>query len=151
MLVVSGYLLSIVLFIVNKTVALHSTFAEPGDFTLKIYHGADWVDNPRAYVGGTVDFFDFCNADQISIIEIYSMLKEVDEFGFHQLWYKLPGTTFDRAFVLNNDEELMTMCELISDVDKYMEIYVITMVHLSTVPYRDLEVEFVEPTPKEAP
>ena len=80
------------------------------------------------------------------------MLKEVDEFGFHQLWYKLPSTTFDRgSFALDNDEELMTMCELISDVDKYMEIYVITMVHLSTVPYRDLEVEFVEPTPKEAP
>ncbi|KAL1832140.1 hypothetical protein ACET3Z_001791 [Daucus carota] len=127
-------------------------YSEPGDFTLKIYHGGKWVDNPRAYVGGTADFFDFCNADQIIIIEIYNMLKEVDEFGFHQLWYKLPSTSFDRgSFALDNDEELMTMCELISDVDKYMEIYVTTMAHLSTEPCRDSDVEFVEPTPKEAP
>ena len=131
---------------------MYSTFAEPDDFTLKIYHGSNWVDNPRSCVGGTVDYFEFCNADQISIIEIYSMLKEVIEFGFHQLWYKLPSTTFDRgSFALDTDEELMTMCELISEEDKYMEIYVPTMAQLSTEPCRDSDVEFVEPTPNEAP
>lgn len=92
--------------------------AEPDDFTLKIFHGGKMTDEPRTYVGGDIDYIDFCNADQISLIEIFSMLKEIEvEGGFHVLWYKLPGTNFDKGlFPIDRDAELLTMCELIPPI-----------------------------------
>nr|XP_017247223.1 PREDICTED: uncharacterized protein LOC108218678 isoform X3 [Daucus carota subsp. sativus] len=113
------------------------------------------TDEPRTYVGGDIDYIDFCNADQISLIEIFSMLKEIEvEGGFHVLWYKLPGTNFDKGlFPIDRDAELLTMCELIPP-SKFIEIYVSTMPHINTAPPPETnldepDVQYVEPTPKE--
>ena len=61
-------------------------FADSDDIKLKIFHGGKMTDEPKLDVGGDIDYIDFCNTDQISLIEIYSMFKEIDvEGGFHVL------------------------------------------------------------------
>ena len=58
-------------------------FAEIEYFTLKLYNGGEMKENSKCYVGGSVNFFDCCNADEMSLIEIGHMLKEIGEFRGH--------------------------------------------------------------------
>lgn len=75
--------------------------------------------NPKQYVNGTVDYIDNCNGDEMSLIELGSMMKDVDDFGgFHSYWYRLPNTNMERGcFELENDEDVILMCELLANRD----------------------------------
>ena len=81
--------------------------------------------NSRHYVGGSVVFFDSCNADEISMLELISMLKEVGELGRdNKFWYRRPShDREDRFFERNNNAELLKMCAQIPDL-RYVNIYV---------------------------
>ncbi|KAL8100564.1 hypothetical protein AgCh_032713 [Apium graveolens] len=98
-------------------------FAAIEYFTIKLYHGGQITDKPKAYVGGHVDYIDFCSSDHISLIEIFCMITYVGIKGpeIKNNWYKLPKTTMDRGlFKLDSDDEVMLMCTLMH-VERYVE------------------------------
>ncbi|KAL8110905.1 hypothetical protein AgCh_026605 [Apium graveolens] len=76
---------------------------------------------------GSIDYFDYCDADHISLIEIGHMLKEVGKIGYSKLWYRLPGTDMERECAeLDNDEEVMLMCTLMPK-----EVVIVDSVHFA--------------------
>ncbi|KAL6518259.1 transcription factor [Orobanche minor] len=47
-----------------------------GYFTIKMHHNGKFhVNVTRSYIGGVADFFDFCSADEMSMIEIREMAR----------------------------------------------------------------------------
>lgn len=124
-------------------------YTDANNFSIKLFHGGIMNENPRNYVGGSVDYVDFCNVDQMSMLEIYGMLNEVGyKGGYFNIWYKAPGTTMDRGlFELQSDDELLLMCAMMPKA-KYVEIYSTTIAPLSEVSQpcnlEDCDVEFVD-------
>lgn len=54
--------------------------AGPGSeyFTIRIHHSGKFVElNHRCYVGGKVDYFDYCHQDEMSMLELNEMAKEL--------------------------------------------------------------------------
>lgn len=55
-------------------------------FSTCILNGISWgkfLQNPKVYSVGEVDYFDFYSSDHISLIEMFSMLKELGIYGVH--------------------------------------------------------------------
>ncbi|KAL6515222.1 hypothetical protein OROHE_018854 [Orobanche hederae] len=48
------------------------------DFTIVLHHHGKFNKSRTLYDGGAVDYFDFCNVDEMSMIEIKEMLKMCD-------------------------------------------------------------------------
>lgn len=136
-------------------------YADPDYFTIILYHGGEMQFNPKKYVNGTVDYVDNCNGDEMSFLEIGSMLKEVNDCGgFHTYSYKLPKTDMERGcFDLESDEDVLHMCQLVANRDckleRYVEIFVETMEPISTsqveMNTQAADVQFVEASPRQAP
>lgn len=97
-------------------------------FTLKLYHDGVVTENPKGYAGGGFSYIDRCNVNMISLIEIISMLKE---FGCSVLYYKLPSTDFEIGlWVLENDGDIMELCELVSiQTPSRRLLYVFSVTH----------------------
>ena len=76
-------------------------------FTIKLFYGGVFRENPKRYVGGTFSYVDCCDVDKVSILEITAMLRECGVFGYSQLYYKLPLTDFERGLY-----DLSRMCKL---------------------------------------
>ena len=57
-------------------------------FTIKLFNSEVITEYLKGYFGGDFYYVDLCNTDDISIIEIYSMIKECEQVGFHSLHYK---------------------------------------------------------------
>lgn len=71
---------------------------KPEDFSIKLFYGENLVEYPKNYVGGSVVFFDSCNVDEVSMLELNSMLKEVGVFGRDQkFWYRQPGSDWENG------------------------------------------------------
>ncbi|KAL1802690.1 hypothetical protein ACET3Z_031337 [Daucus carota] len=43
-------------------------------FTIKLYLDGKFEENPKSYRGGSVHYIDFCEGDQTSLLELYSMI-----------------------------------------------------------------------------
>lgn len=88
--------------------------------------------DPVCYVGGSVDYFDFCNVDEISLLDLSAMMKEVGHLGgYHSYSYRLPGTTMERGcFHLETDDELLDMGALVKG--RYVDIFVTVLLPLSS-------------------
>lgn len=50
-------------------------------FTIKLFYDGEMEGNCKNYTGGLVAYVDFCDSDQISLLEINSMLKECGARG----------------------------------------------------------------------
>lgn len=58
---------------------------DPEYFIIKLYHDGEMRSDPKCYVGGTVDYIVDCSVDEISLLDIGQMMKEVGDFGgFHK-------------------------------------------------------------------
>ena len=110
-------------------------------------------DDPKCYTGGNVDYVDYCCVDEMSLLEISSMLKEVGSVsGAPFYWYKLSGTSMDSFYELQCDADVLEMCHLVTGI--YVDVYVSTMLpvvaslpHLSTqnIDYADEQYDFSQP------
>ncbi|KAL8115849.1 hypothetical protein AgCh_022374 [Apium graveolens] len=59
----------------------HPRYSDPDNFTIKLHHGGEIKTDPKLYVGGSVDYFDFCNVDELSLLDLNAMMKEAGEMG----------------------------------------------------------------------
>ncbi|KAB2594620.1 hypothetical protein D8674_036800 [Pyrus ussuriensis x Pyrus communis] len=82
-------------------------------FTIKIYHGGELSDD--FYVGGKVDFFDFCDKDFMSLVEVDNM---VEELGYGNMEFIKSFEPVDQSSVvieeINGNED--DQCKLIEEM-----------------------------------
>ena len=52
-------------------------------FTLKLNHGCVMLNNPKRYEKGVIDYVDFCNAGEFSLLEIYCLVRIVCRRGLN--------------------------------------------------------------------
>ncbi|KAL1814735.1 hypothetical protein ACET3Z_017309 [Daucus carota] len=95
-------------------------------FTIKLFYNEKMEENPKNYVDGSVAYVDFCDSDEMSLLEINAMLVSLGAIGgLYKLWYKLPGTTMDVGlFDLDTDDELLVMYDLINPEKRVIQVYV---------------------------
>ncbi|KAL8132436.1 hypothetical protein AgCh_008074 [Apium graveolens] len=113
----------------------HPQYSDPDNFTIKLHHGVEIKTDPKLYVSGSVDYFDFCNVDELSLVDLNAMLKEAGEMG---------GIT--GCFQLDSDDELMDMCALVKS--RYVDIFVTTVPPLSSSQLDLITQDFVEGSSK---
>lgn len=65
-------------------------------FTNKLYHCGKMISSLKQYVGGEFDYLDMGDVDTTRIIEIMTMLKEVNQLGGHTFYYKLPKIDMEK-------------------------------------------------------
>ncbi|CAL9017840.1 unnamed protein product [Prunus brigantina] len=92
-------------------------FRPAGDeagFSIQMYHNGEIRGN--YYVNGSVDWFDYCDKDRMSITEIDAMVKELGHEGLINYWYNIPGDSFDGGLVkLSEDTDVLDMLVFVPD------------------------------------
>ncbi|BFG24105.1 hypothetical protein CerSpe_103790 [Prunus speciosa] len=79
-----------------------------------MYHNGELRGN--YYVNGSVDWFDYCDKDRMSMIEIDGMVKELGYEGIINYWYNIPGGHFDGGLVkLSEDADILDMLTFVPD------------------------------------
>ena len=101
--------------------------ADSDYFTIKMHHSGEWNEYMTVYKYGKIDYFDCCNVDKISLIEIQAMHTECCEFkgGHVSFWYKTPTTSLLEGITdLIHDVDVMKMTEVLDQKLGIMEVYV---------------------------
>ncbi|KAL1816725.1 hypothetical protein ACET3Z_019299 [Daucus carota] len=96
-------------------------------FTIKMHHSGEWNEYMTVYKYGKIDYFDCCNVDKISLIEIQAMHTECCEFKGGQIsfWYKTPTTSILEDLTdLLHDVDVMKMTRVLDRKLGIMEVYV---------------------------
>ncbi|GMP78444.1 hypothetical protein CsSME_00034366 [Camellia sinensis var. sinensis] len=87
-----------------------------------MHHGGLVSYNPqRVYSGGLKSYFDFCNSDEISLVELDNMAKEVGCTGCNIYCYKL---NYCVGLELINTDEYVMRLETLVDGKGVVEVYV---------------------------
>ena len=81
-------------------------------FTIKLHFGGNFEANPKSYVGGNCQYVDKCDADEMSLLELYSMLIDAGvDASFADLYYKVPKASMeDGIFSITSDSQVVEMC-----------------------------------------
>lgn len=118
-------------------------------FTIKLHFGGHFSSNPKAYIGGEIRYVDKCDGDELSLLEVFSMLTDCGvNVGMCELFYKLPNSIMDFGlFPLNSDIHVVEMCKVVED-SRLIYVYCETGVETqaSQFPYTECDY-YVEPTP----
>ncbi|KAL6294584.1 hypothetical protein ACE6H2_002726 [Prunus campanulata] len=89
-------------------------------FSIQMYHNGEIRGN--YYVNGSVDWFDYCDKDRMSMTEIDAMLKELGHDGRINYWYSIPGDNFDGGLVkLSEDADVLDMLVFVPDTRVVIE------------------------------
>ncbi|KAI5342122.1 hypothetical protein L3X38_009997 [Prunus dulcis] len=72
-------------------------YRDEAGFSIQMYHNGEIRGN--YYVNRSVDWFDYCDKDIISMTEIDAMVKELGHEGFINYWYSIPGDSCDGGLV----------------------------------------------------
>ncbi|KAM1048982.1 hypothetical protein ACFX2C_028132 [Malus domestica] len=89
-----------------------------------MYHGGQLSED--FYVGGNVDFFDFCDKDFMSMLEVDSMVEELG-YGnvFMSYQYRIIGMEIRNGLKpMMTDSDVINMCKFVPDhtvIDVYIE------------------------------
>ncbi|GMP99310.1 hypothetical protein CsSME_00046827 [Camellia sinensis var. sinensis] len=75
----------------------------------------------RVYIGGLISYFDFCNSNEISLVELDNMAKEVGCIGCNIYYYKLNYCA--GLELINTDEDVMRL-ETFVDGNRVVKVYV---------------------------
>ncbi|BFG42013.1 hypothetical protein CerSpe_282870 [Prunus speciosa] len=79
-----------------------------------MYHNGELRGN--YYVNGSVDWFDYCDKDRMSMTEIDGMVKELGYEGIINYWYNIPGGHFYGGLVkLSEDADVLDMLTFVPD------------------------------------
>ena len=115
-------------------------------FTVKLHYGGVFKEEPKTYVGGDFEYFDFCDVDMMSLVELVHMLKECNVFGASVFYYRLPATDWVRGlFPLSNNEEVVLMCELVPP-SRVVYVYADTLEPLVSIPHVEMESQEFNPS-----
>ncbi|CAL8095357.1 unnamed protein product [Prunus armeniaca] len=83
-------------------------------FSIQMYHNGEIRGN--YYVNGSMDWFDYCDKDRMSMTEIDAMVKELGHEGLINYWYSIPGDSFDGGLVkLSEDTDVLDMLVFVPD------------------------------------
>ncbi|RXI02320.1 hypothetical protein DVH24_026850 [Malus domestica] len=93
-------------------------------FTIKMFHGGQLSED--FYVGGKMDFFDYCDKDFMSLLEVGNM---VEELGYGNIFisyqYRIPGMEIQNGLKpLMTDSDVINMCKFVPNhtvIDVYIE------------------------------
>lgn len=88
-------------------------------FTIKMYYDGCFEDGN--YVGGTFGFIDFCQEDEMGIMEICAMAKELSGGFSNDYYLRLNG----RISIIKSDTDALRMCQLV-DSNRLVEVYAVS-------------------------
>ncbi|KAH7842481.1 hypothetical protein Vadar_005799 [Vaccinium darrowii] len=95
-------------------------------FTIKMYY--DGCFESGNYVGGTFGFIDFCQEDEVGIMEICAIAKELSGGFSNDYYLRLNGP----ISIIKSDTDALRMCQLV-DSNRLVEVYAVSnMVILPT-------------------
>ncbi|GER50160.1 glutamyl-tRNA(Gln) amidotransferase subunit B [Striga asiatica] len=94
-------------------------------FTIAINHSGKFVSVGRnVYCGGSIDFIDNCEADFISMVEIMSMVKDIDLDNVGKIFYSKRGMgDCSDLSLLENDLDAMNLVQWL-DSDRVISLFV---------------------------
>ena len=93
-------------------------------FTIKMYHGGQLSED--FYVGGNEDFFDYCDKDFMSLLEVDNIVEELG-YGniFMSYQYRFLGMEIRNGLKpLMTDSDVINMCKFVPNhtlIDVYIE------------------------------
>ena len=93
--------------------------------SISVYHGGHFIENPRKYVGATVDVVDNCDPKRWSKVELEGICRDFGYTSVSRLWYKMPGMDQERAnfHLVINDDHAMFMTDLVKGHEE-IHVYV---------------------------
>ena len=111
-------------FYVCLFVVVHGVLGNNDLFTIKLHFGGHLTSNPGSYVGGSFKYVDKCDVDEISMLELYSMLTDCGvDAGFADLFYKLPKANMECGlFPVTSDSQALEMCTHL-DSSRLLNLY----------------------------
>ncbi|KAF7133068.1 hypothetical protein RHSIM_Rhsim09G0050000 [Rhododendron simsii] len=92
-------------------------------FTLRVHHGGVFKEiRTRVYVRGTMTYFDFCDEDEISYVELVNMASEVGEYTTVDFY----GMVFNGSMALiKGDADTVELCKTVGK-NRVVDCYMIT-------------------------
>ncbi|KAK1377552.1 hypothetical protein POM88_024296 [Heracleum sosnowskyi] len=94
-------------------------------FTIKIHGGGELNASSGGYVGGTYRYVDNCDVDEMSFLEVATMLEEAfGHLGYCEFSYKLPNV--DGLNSIRTDNDVLVMCTKL-DLSRLVYVYAVTV------------------------
>ena len=114
-------------------------------FTVKLHGGGEFSPGSGAYIGGSYRYVDNCDVDEMSMLELGSMLEECFGVqGFCDLFYQIPHVT--DCCLISKDEDVLSMCAKL-DSSRMAYVYAVRAKLGETQEYnpsQQLNLEFLE-------
>ncbi|KAG8374214.1 hypothetical protein BUALT_Bualt11G0107800 [Buddleja alternifolia] len=98
---------------------------DDGCFTIKLYYNGIMRHNPKQYIGGDVEYFDFVDIDKLGMPDFWGFAEEVGYSvrGSVRYWHKY-GKTMDKGRYLEHDNTVLAINKHIPsnyEVEIYLE------------------------------
>ena len=94
--------------------------ATSGHFSIKMHHGgAFWGTTEWVYSSGFVNYFDFCHSDEISVIELCHMAKQLGQTASNDYYFR----NGDKFIKIKSDQDVIALPKYV-DANKVVEVYV---------------------------
>ncbi|KAK1396403.1 hypothetical protein POM88_006266 [Heracleum sosnowskyi] len=94
-------------------------------FSIKIHGGGEFNASSGGYVGGTYRYVDNCDVDEMSFLEVATMLEEAfGHLGYCEFSYKLPNV--DGLNSIRTDNDVLVMCTKL-DLSRLVYVYAVTV------------------------
>ncbi|PIN19253.1 hypothetical protein CDL12_08071 [Handroanthus impetiginosus] len=86
-------------------------------FTIRIRHSGTFVFfGTPSYLGGEISHIDFCNSNEMSLIEIHSMAKEIGLEGNLAYYFSSTGVNDTNALIMIKDDfDVVNLCNFIDE------------------------------------
>ena len=94
-----------------------------------MHHGEHFSSmHPMHYMQGELDFFDLCEGDRMSLIELKTMARMLGhEHGSIQFYWKLDGSALGSNFrLIKNEPDVIEMCSKVPE-NRYINVYISTI------------------------
>ncbi|KAG8373955.1 hypothetical protein BUALT_Bualt11G0079600 [Buddleja alternifolia] len=123
--------------------------AVPGDkhFTLKIHHGGQLLEIPsKVYVGGEVDYIDYCHPDIMSLCVLDKVMSMLGYQGFLAYYYLTPKSDLNTGLrhVLC-DQDTIIMAEIgAQHKHRLIELYVVQPSFTGLLEATECDISIVE-------
>ena len=112
----------------NICILIYIYCADPkGEFfSIKFHHGGVFVKEPYwGYKGGEVHFFDQCNVDEISMLELEDMAEKLGWKENVKFKYKIPRVPMSKGIKeLSKDLHVMEMTKYIAGKQMVIDVYI---------------------------
>lgn len=95
-------------------------------FTIRMHHSGKFMNfGSTCYVGGSISYFDYCSEDEMSMLEISEMAKDLGLHGSVSFFHNRGGgiNNCNSVVLMNDDVDAMILVNFL-DRERVTEIYV---------------------------